>query len=179
MEKERLDWVKEHRGEVLYFNQNKSNPELLSRYKSEIKEINLVIAQLKNEFKGKLEEFKKYIEQYDIFLNYNIDKHFSHTDRNALTYMCVYELRRYGLKIDVLIGLSGWAINLRVLETQSDPSHIKEQFIAKLKDKNIEVIEKPQNPYTDEYHATICEYDFDVSMETLAGEFIKLLKIFG
>ena len=179
MEKEKLDWIKERRDVILYLNQNKKNSELLVRYKTEMKEINSLISQLKNEFKSRIEEFKMYIEQYDIFANYIIDKYFLHVDRNSLTYICLYELRRHGLKIDVLIGLSGWAINLRVLETQSRPMYIKEKFMDKLKDNNIEVLENPQNPYTDEYHVTISEYDFDVPMEILAKDFIKLLEIFG
>ena len=93
--------------------------------------------------------------------------------------MCVYELRRFGLKIDVIVGLSGWAINLRVLETQSNPELVKEQFLARLRDNNIKIIQNPQNPYTDEYHVTICEFDFDVSTEIIATEFFQLLKIFG
>lgn len=57
--------------------------------------------------------------------------------------------------------------------------YIKEKFMSRLKDNNIEVLEQPQNPYTDEYHVTISEYDFDVPMEILAKDFIKLLEIFG
>lgn len=179
MEKEMLNWIKEHRMEILFFNKNKNNPDLLSKYKGEIKKINSVISQLKNEFKGKREDFKTYIEQHNIFSNYTVDKYFDHTDRNAIAYMCVYELRRFGLKIDVIVGLSGWAINLRVLETQSNPELVKEQFLARLRDNNIKIIQNPQNPYTDEYHVTICEFDFDVSTEIIATEFFQLLKIFG
>lgn len=179
MEQEKLKWVEEHKDEIRYFNQNKNNSELIVKYRDEIKKVSSLIAVLKDEFKEKRDSFKSYLETNEDYLtNQSISKSYDHIDKNAIEYMCVYELKKYQMKIDVNIGLTGWSINLRTLERITDPMLVKNRLIAILTNNKIDIIEKTKNPYVDEFHINVFEFDSDEPVENVVDSFIKMLKIF-
>lgn len=180
MDKEKLDWVKNHKTEILYLHNNRNNAELCKIYQNEMKQIDSMITELNKEFKQKIKEFLEYINTNDEFSKYGdvISKTYNHQDKNNICYMHVAELKKYQFKIDVISHMSGVSINFRTLERCADPMDVKDRFILRLRNNNIAIIDNPENPYKDIYHITVFEWNNEVSIEEISKKFIELLKIF-
>lgn len=180
MENEKLEWAESHKSEILYLYKNRNNPELCKIYSYEMKQINSMIAELNREFRQRIKEFIEYIRKDEKFRECNrvISNSYGHSDKNNICYMYVFELRKYQLKIDVISHMSGFSINLRTLESCTDPMYIKDRFINRLRNNNIDIIANPKNPYTDTYHITVFEENRNISIEEIAKKFIEILKIF-
>lgn len=180
MENEKLEWVEKHKAEILYLHKNRNNSELCKMYANEMKQIDGMISELNREFRQRIKEFMEYINKDEEFNKYNgvISKSYSHPDKNNICYMYVFELKKYQLKIDVINHMSGFSINLRTLENCTNPMDIKDRFINRLKNNNIDIIDNPKNPYTDIYHITVFEERSDIAIEKVARKFIEILKLF-
>lgn len=182
MEIEKLKWAEEHKEEIIYLHKNKNNEELLKVHKTEIKHIEEIIKLLSKEYRQRSNDVREYLENNNNFNQNNgvINKYYPHLDKNNIYYMLVYEIRKYGLKIDIVSGITGWCINLRTLEnlSQYKVAETKARILSKLKSNNIEIVEKPKNPYVDEFHITVYEKGSETPIEDVANQYIEILKIF-
>ena len=180
MENEKLKWIENHKTEIIYLHKNRNNTELCKMYSNEMKQIDSMISELNREFKQNIKEFMEYVNKDEDFKKYKgvISKTYGHIDKNNICYMNVFELRKYQLKIDVINHMSGFSINLRTLERCENPMDIKDRFIRRLTNNNINIINNPKNPYTDIYHITVFEENSNIDIKEVEKKFIEILKIF-